>query len=407
LRFPFRCKPFEVTFVKKTMTPQRAWLNWLRLSFAILIFSLSLLSVLPAPTNFLWKLAIGATEWGHVLAAMALIILLPGWQRSRKGRIAGILGLVAAILALTPLARATLIARQLPNQLRAAFGAIKQFANDNARPQPLVAIDLLRGVDLPEVEFKSLAYTEADGQTLRLDLYQPPVLKQPAPVVLVIHGGSWRSGDSKQLAPLNSYLASRGYAVAAINYRLAPRWRFPAAKDDIVAALTFLKARADSLHLDPQRFVLLGRSAGGELALLVTYTQHDPAIRGVVSFYGPTDMHWSWANPGNPLVIDTHEIFKAYLGGSPQQFPAQYNAASPIRFVEASTPPTLLIHGGRDELVSPRQGERLAERLAAAGAPYFLLRLPWATHAGDFNFSGPMGQMSTYAIERFLAAVMR
>jgi acetyl esterase/lipase len=67
----------------------------------------------------------------------------------------------------------------------------------------------------------------------------------------------------------------------------------------------------------------------------------------------------------------------------------------------------LLIHGGRDELVSPRQSERLAERLAEAGVPHFVLRLPWATHAGDFNFSGPMGQISTYAVERFLAAVMR
>jgi acetyl esterase/lipase len=252
-----------------------------------------------------------------------------------------------------------------------------------------------------------LVYSEVDGKTLRLDLYQPPSFPQPAPCVIVIHGGSWRSGDSKQLAPLNAYLAAHGYIVAAINYRLAPRWRFPAARDDVIAVLNYLKAHADSLHLDPHRFVLIGRSAGGELALLVAYTQHDPSIRGVVSFYGPTDMHWSWANPGNPLVIDTHDIFRAYLGGSPQEFPANYDAASPIRFVDASIPPTLLIHGGRDELVSPRQSERLAERLAKAGVPHFLLRLPWATHAGDFNFSGPMGQISTYAIERFLIAVMR
>ncbi|MGH7597079.1 MAG: alpha/beta hydrolase fold domain-containing protein [bacterium] len=386
----------------------RTWLNWLRLSFAILIFSLSLLSVFPAPTNFFWKLAIGATEWGHVLAAMALITLLPGWRRSQKGWIAGVFGIVA-ILALTPLIRAAFTARQLPSQLHAAFGETTLLANNHAsvRSQPLVAIDLLRGVDSPEVNFKSLAYSEADGQTLHLDLYQPRSSPRPAPCVIVIHGGSWRSGDSKQLAPLNTYLAARGYAVAALNYRLAPRWRFPAARDDVIAALNYLETHADSLHLDPQRFVLLGRSAGGQLALLVAYTQHAPSIRGVVSFYGPTDMHWSWAHPGNPLVIDTHDIFKAYLGGSPQEFPANYDAASPIRFVDALTPPTLLIHGGRDELVSPRHSERLAERLVEVGVPHFILKLPWATHAGDFNFSGPFGQISTYAIERFLMAVMQ
>ena len=252
----------------------------------------------------------------------------------------------------------------------------------------------------------AVIYSQIDDQRLRLDYYQPPKASRPSPCVIVIHGGSWRSGDSKQLAPLNPYLAARGYAVAAINYRLAPASRFPAARDDVIAAFNYLKSNADSLHLDPQRFVLLGRSAGGELALLVAYTQNDPAIRGVISFYGPTDMYWSYANPGNPLVIDTHDILHAYLGGSPKDVPENYDAASPIQFIDTSTPPTLLIHGNRDELVSVRQSERLAERLAQAGAPHFLLHLPWATHAGDFNFSGPFGQISTYATERFLVAVM-
>ena len=67
----------------------------------------------------------------------------------------------------------------------------------------------------------------------------------------------------------------------------------------------------------------------------------------------------------------------------------------------------LLIHGGRDNLVSPVQSERLAARLAAAGCRYFFLRLPWAMHGCDVNFSGPSGQISTYAVERFLAAVFR
>jgi acetyl esterase/lipase len=67
----------------------------------------------------------------------------------------------------------------------------------------------------------------------------------------------------------------------------------------------------------------------------------------------------------------------------------------------------LLIHGGRDELVFPAQSERLAARLAQAQRPHYFLRLPWATHGCDVHFSGPCGQISTYVIERFLAAVMR
>jgi acetyl esterase/lipase len=371
--------------------------------------ALALLAVFNAPTNFLWKLAILVTEWGHILTLLSLVPLLPGWRRSRSGHIAAALGLVAAVLALTPLLRAIPVARQLPAQLASTFGETKpsSVAEASSRPTPLIVTHLLRGIHSPAVRCRSLVYAKPEGQELRLDLYQPLPSPRSAPSVIVIHGGFWRGGDSKQLAPLNNYLAARGYVVAAINYRLAPRWPFPAARDDVITALAYLKAHADSLGVDPQRIALLGRSAGGQLALLVAYTLHDPAIRGVVSFYAPTDMHWSYANPGNPLVIDTHPILEAYLGGSPERFPAIYDAASPIQFIGSAAPPTLLIHGGRDDLVSPRQSERLAERLAQAAVPHFLLRLPWATHGFDFNFSGPSSQISTYSIERFLAAVMR
>ncbi|MCG3120664.1 MAG: Acetyl esterase [bacterium] len=387
--------------------PPPALFAWLRLLFGSLFFALSWLTVFPAPTNLLWEISILVTEWGHVLAFLSLLLFLPGWRRSRKNQIAAMLGLLAAILALTPLLRAIPVARRLPTQLQMAFGGIQPPPKTEivARPQPLIFSDLVRGINSPAVNYNSLAYSRRDEDELKLDFYPPPTATRSAPCVIVVHGGSWRSGDSQQLAPLNSYLAARGYAVASLNYRLTPRWRFPAAHDDVIAAFNFLKSHADSLHLDPQRFVLLGRSAGGHLALLAAYTQHDPAIRGVISFYGPADLHWSYAHPGNPLVIDTHNILHAFLGGSPEQVPANYDAASPLQFVEPSTPPTLLIHGGRDELVSIRQSERLAARLLQAGVPHFLLRLPWATHAGDFNFSGPFGQMSTYAVEYFLKEV--
>jgi acetyl esterase/lipase len=153
--------------------------------------------------------------------------------------------------------------------------------------------------------------------------------------------------------------------------------------------------------------VLLGRSAGGQLALSVAYADPDPAIRGVVSFYAPTDMKYSYEHPSNPWVLDSRAVLEAYLGGNPAQASGTYEAASPIRFVSAGTVPTLLVHGGRDELVFPVQSERLAVRLAQAQRPHYVLRLPWATHGCDVHFNGPCGQISTYAVERFLSAVTR
>src|SRR5262249_11884419 len=130
-------------------------------------------------------------------------------------------------------------------------------------------------------------------------------------------------------------------------------------------------------------------------------------IRGVISFYAPTDLYYSWDNPGNPLVLDTKTILTDYLGGSPTGAPANYNDASPTRLATPGSPPTLLLHGGRDELVSFYQSARLAKRLDEIGVPHFNLLLPWATHGFDYILRGPGGQISTYAIEYFLEAVTR
>jgi acetyl esterase/lipase len=222
---------------------------------------------------------------------------------------------------------------------------------------------------------------------------------------VVVHGGSWQGGDSNQLAGLNRYLAARGYVVAAIDYRLAPTHRFPAQRDDVLAAIDYLKTNAGQFGIDPARIVLLGRSAGGHLALLVAYTARDPAIRGVVAFYPPTDLLWGYYHPAKKRIIDGIPIVESFLGGGPTAVPDAYAVASPLSHAGAECPPTLLIHGGRDNLVSPIQSERLAERLQAAGCRYLYLRLPWATHGCDVNLSGPSGQISTYAVERFLASM--
>lgn len=374
----------------------------LRLIWGGLVFAVSLLAVFQAPTFLLWQLAVVVTEWGHLLALAALAALWPGWRHSRAGVAGGVLGLGAAILALSPLARAIGPASELPARLDAAFGPA---AAPLGLAAPLAAVPLLTGIPMTQVEPRRLVYAAPAGRELTLDFY-PARADSPAPVVVVIHGGSWQSGDSTQLAPLNSYLVGRGYAVAALNYRLAPEWPFPAARDDVRAAVAFLKAGAAELGIDPGRIALLGRSAGGQLALLAAYATADPAIRGVIAFYAPTDMIYGYENPSNPLVIDSRGVLEAYLGGTPGTARAAYEAASPMRFVGPATPPTLLIHGARDELVRLRQSERLAEALAAAGHPHLLVTLPWATHGADFNLSGPAGQISTYAVEQFLNTVM-
>jgi len=190
--------------------------------------------------------------------------------------------------------------------------------------------DLLRGISSPEATVSSHTYVTHNRYTLSLDLYHPPQQKEPAPGVVVIHGGSWNSGDAQQLTALNHYLAARGYVVAAINYRFAPKWPFPAALEDVRAAVTFLTENAATLGLDAERLVLLGRSAGGQLALLAGYTTEKNSIRGVVAFYAPTDLQYSFDHPGDPFVINTRKILQDYLDGTPHQIEEAYVAGSPI-----------------------------------------------------------------------------
>jgi len=308
---------------------------------------------------------------------------------------------VGAILAGTPVLRAWRVARDLPSKLTKAFGVAVPI-----RPSALVYADLFSGISQRNVRSEVLVYGKAAEMELSLDFYRAES-SVPAPLIVVIHGGSWNSGDNKDFIPLNQYLAGRGFAVADVLYRLAPRWHFPAASDDVRAAIEFLKQRADSLKIDPNRIVLLGRSSGGQIALNVAYSTKDPAIRGAISFYGPMDLRWSWDHPGSPLVIDTRAVLSDYLGGSPSEVWANYDAASPIRFVNAGTPPTLLFHGDRDELVFSYHSNALSRRLTEAGVPNLDVALPWATHGFDYIFRGPGGQISTYAIEYFLSRVLK
>src|SRR5205085_8958681 len=101
----------------------------------------------------------------------------------------------------------------------------------------------------------------------------------------------------------NTELVEAGYNVASINYRLAPAYTYPAPIEDLQAVLAYLRSHATELSIDTNKLILLGRSAGGQIVLSAAYTLRDRAIKGVISFYGPADMVWGYANPTNPLVL--------------------------------------------------------------------------------------------------------
>ena len=384
----------------------------LRIWIAVILFLAALLAVMPAQTYNLWKASIAGSEWGHFVAIAAIVaLMIPGWWRSISGQLAAGITVVAAVLAMSPSVRAFLASRELDSGLKSAFGAESATAID----RPIELMPLFRRPAFNGVSVATIRYAVRDDKPLELDLYRKSAgtdsatarAAKPLPLVITLHGGSWAGGDRRDLPELNYHLASRGYVVAALSYRFAPQHPFPAASEDVNDAVEYLKSHARNLGIDSTRIVLLGRSAGGQLALNSAYTKVDPSIKGVIALYAPSDQQWGWEHPTNPRVYDSYAALRTFLNGEPSQIPAAYKAASPINFVGAHTVPTLLIHGAMDPLVSIQQSQRLDSALAAARRPHYLVKLPWATHGCDYVFNGPCGQISTYAIDRFLKAVTR
>ena len=384
-------------------------INIVRLIGGLVFMGLAVMTLVAAPARPLWIAGLAATEWGYWIAIAVLLPLIPTRGQSRLGKTGAALSLGAIALLLMPVIRANEMNRDLPAAFDAAFGPSRReraAESEDARLAPLVPADLFRPVQSRAIRFEERVFGTYEGRKLTLDVYHPGYVHGPLPTVIVVHGGMWQSGDNAEFVALNAYLAARDHVVVAINYRLAPRWRFPAARDDVLSALAYLKVYGHEFGADPARIAILGRSSGGELALLAAYTANEPGIRGVISAYGASDLRYEYEHPAPPRVLDTRGVLETYLGGPPSKADDAYFAASPINFVTSSSPPTLLIHGALDSVIRPEETARLDARLRDAGVKHIYLRLPWATHRCDRSFGGPCGQAITYAIERFLDAVM-
>jgi acetyl esterase/lipase len=353
---------------------------------------MAILVIIPAPTYNLWKLKILVTECGHFVAPVALFTLL-FWRRSVLTRVAALVAAAAACILLLPAVNAIQVLRHLPEPRPSTFAFIGRLYNGRETP----------------VKPHRLSIRVPGAAVLPTDFY--PAQNRAAaggapPLVVMIHGGSWQGGDPTDLAALNYRLANRGYSVAAISYRLAPREKFPTQLSDVREEISWLRGHARDLGFDPDRIVVMGRSAGGQLALMSAFADRDPYIRGAIAFYAPSDLSWGYAHPSPRRVHPSRRYLQEYVGGTPGTSAAAYAAASPITFADSASPPTLLLHGGSDELVNIENSKRLAARLLKEHNPAWFVTLPWATHACDYIVRGPCYQVSAIAVERFLARVV-
>jgi acetyl esterase/lipase len=374
----------------------------LRCAIAAVLFLMSLMVVVPATNALLWYTVILVTELGEWFALAALILLAGEYFLGREMPALHFatmaLCLLSAVLFLKPLFQAAGIAEKLPGKLSATFGA----QGKPSRPDSPLSLAKLAGItSRPAAQEQALHFPTRDGSSVPLEFYSDEVAGA-RPCLVVIHGGGWNSGEAQQFPEWSRALAELGYRVASIGYRLAPECKWPAPREDVAAALAYLKTHASELGIDPARFVLLGRSAGGQIALDAAYTLRDPAIRACIASYAPTDMNFAYATASETGILPSRQLIRNLMGGPPESNPTLYHDSSPLDFVGPETPPTLLIQGGRDEIVWVQHAHRLQAGMAKAGRPCFSLILPWATHGFDFVFRGPGAQLELYAMAWFL-----
>lgn len=372
-----------------------------RLIVTGILFLLSLMVFFRAPTNFLWRVSVAITEFPYIFILASLLFFFVCLKANKYKTAVITLSGITTLIYILPIIQVYSRGNNLAKDLKKKFPYKEK---ELQLQQPYSFVKMFSGINPKENTPQVFAYKKLPERDLNIDLY-PSQSNAVSPCIIVIHGGSWAEGDSKQLPALNSYLANKGYHVAAINYRLAPKYKSPAPVDDVRDVINYLTTNSEKLKIDTSNFVLLGRSAGGQIALCAAYTYNLLNIKGVISFYAPADMVWGARIKGNPLVLNTDKVFKDYLGGLIDEVPQKYTEASAVDHINKNSTPTLIIHGAHDAMVAYEHSQHLDKKLEENNVQHYFLNLPWATHGCDYNINGPSGQITTFAIERFLNSV--
>jgi acetyl esterase/lipase len=298
------------------------------------------------------------------------------------------------------------------------------------------SIDLVDACSVPRAPdggvtlVTDLVYATMDGQPQALDVAFPAT-GGSHPLVVIIHGGGWVSGDKSSERGEQMLLAGQGYVAASLNYRLVDSAcpedggvkpdggpchpnHFPAAIEDVRCAVRWLKSNAAKYSIDPTRVASTGGSAGGHLAALLATGADvpgldgpcplagDPSVTAAVPFYGAEDLYdWDPSYKSGAVVAE-------FLGTPAYDSdPSLAKLASPIDHVSAQTPPFLLLHGTVDMTAPYSQSVNMRATLQAAGVPATLVSLPGVGHAFPQFSNQPAYQQSSCTALAFLKKYLR
>ncbi len=253
---------------------------------------------------------------------------------------------------------------------------------------------------------RDVEYGVVDGYSLRLDAYLP-IDDDIHPAVVLIHGGGWRSGDKNGFRRTALGYVAEGISAFSLNYRLSGVAPYPAAVEDCVAAIRYLRDHAEEYNIDPDRMAAQGGSAGAHLSLMMAFLEPEPdevnaageplknRLVCAVSKCGPTDF-----TAGDGMHAERAAV--AFLGGPREGREDVYAEASPVTHVSSDDPPVLLVHGTDDHTVPYSQATILKARCEQVGVPVELI----AVEGGGHGLKGGDREEIRQATERIREFVL-
>jgi acetyl esterase/lipase len=293
-------------------------------------------------------------------------------------------------------------------------------AAHGATYDPIRALDGFPPIPEPS---DHIVFATVDGVDLRADVWLPKDFTSAAagslPAVVFVHGGAFVGGAPGTRPLLLGALADAGIVGVDADYRLSPPPRWNQAPGDVLCALSWVATAPALQAVDKRRVVVVGESAGGSLALMAAYAAGTDAVvsscpdagppvvpAGVAAIAPAADLAGIWQD--GTIYDMSGELFPvAYVGGTPNQFPDRYDAASPFRLLRPDLPPTLLLTGETDRMVLLERVTSLADRIRGAGAACELLVAPFAGHGFDGEPNSFGAQLTETILRNFVLATAR
>lgn len=245
---------------------------------------------------------------------------------------------------------------------------------------------LMLGADVRTPTQEGLVYGVADGQQLTMDYYAPKG-SGIHPIVIIIHGGGYIGGTSKNgsEAYCADFLAPAGYAVFAVNYRLAPKYPYPYMVQDVERSIRYLRYNAKKWNADPKKIALIGGSAGGFLSNMVGLLNApgdphaaDPVDRVSAGVQAVVTLFAQSSFATVPLNANVHALLDPLIAKEGEQ--QALKDASPITYVSKKAPPFLEILGDQDEYIPFAEATNLQTALRNVGAKCEVIRIPGGKH---------------------------